>query len=98
LSESVLYLRILAFIPFLACLNVVNVTMMMAANLKDLLFNASVQMCLFMLLVAPILTYYFGPVGLCSALLLTEIGVFFICLLLLYRKNRTLFYGYYLRS
>lgn len=98
LSESVLYLRILAFIPFLACLNVVNVTMMMAANLKDLLFNASVQMCLFMLLVAPILTYYFGPVGLCSALLLTEIGVFFICLLLLYRKNRTLFHGYYLRS
>jgi PST family polysaccharide transporter len=98
LSESVLYLRILAFIPFLACLNVVNVTMMMAANLKDLLFSASVQMCVFMLLVAPILTYYFGPIGLCSALLLTEIGVFFICLLLLYRKNRTLFHGYYLRS
>lgn len=95
LEESVLYLKILALVPFLACLNVANVTMMMAADLRQLLFKASWLMCAFMLILSPILTAYYGPIGLCIAIISTEIVVFLICLGLLYRHNRTLFHGFY---
>jgi O-antigen/teichoic acid export membrane protein len=95
LEESILYLKILALVPFLACLNVANVTMMMAADLRQLLFKASWLMCAFMLILSPILTSYFGPIGLCVAIISTEIVVFLICLALLYRHNRPLFYGFY---
>jgi PST family polysaccharide transporter len=95
LEDSVLYLKILALVPFLACLNVANVTMMMAADLRQLLFKASWLMCAFMLVLSPILTSYFGPIGLCIAIISTEIVVFLICLVLLYRHNRNLFYGFY---
>jgi O-antigen/teichoic acid export membrane protein len=95
LEESVLYLRILALVPFLACLNVANVTMMMAADLRQLLFKASWLMCAFMLILSPILTSILGPVGLCIAIISTEIVVFLICIVLLYRHNRTLFHGFY---
>ncbi len=95
LEESTLYLKILAFVPFLACLNVANVTMMMAADLRQLLFKASWLMCTFMLLLSPVLTSYFGPVGLCAAIIATEIVAFIICLALLFRHNRSLLHGFY---
>jgi O-antigen/teichoic acid export membrane protein len=95
LEDSVLYLKILAFVPFLACLNVANVTMMMAADLRQLLFKASWLMCAFMLILSPILTSYFGPIGLCIAIISTEIVVLLICMVLLYRHNKILFYGFY---
>lgn len=95
LDESVLYLKILAFVPFLACLNVANITLMMAADLRQLLFKASWLMCAFMLILSPVLTNLYGPIGLCVAIITTEIVVFFICLVLLYRYNRSLLYGFY---
>jgi PST family polysaccharide transporter len=45
LVESISYLRVLAFIPFLACLNIGNITLMLVADLKKLLFRASWMMC-----------------------------------------------------
>ncbi|MBN3581332.1 oligosaccharide flippase family protein [Algoriphagus aestuarii] len=95
LLDSVHFLRILAFVPFLSCLNVANVTMMMAAGLKNLLFKGSWIMCLYMVITATILTILYGGTGICLAIVSTEIVVFLICLVLLYRNNRKLFYGFY---
>lgn len=95
LEESVLFLKVLAAVPFLACLNIANVTLMLVADLKELLFRASWMMCLYMIIVSAILTSYFGGLGLCIAILSTEVIVFLICLVLLYRRNRKLFYGFY---
>ncbi|MBN7814643.1 oligosaccharide flippase family protein [Algoriphagus pacificus] len=95
LQESVTYLQILALVPLLACLNIANVTMMLVADLKNLLFKASWMMCLYMIIVATILTYLMGGVGICLAIISTEIAVFIICMVLLYRNNRKLFHGFY---
>jgi PST family polysaccharide transporter len=95
LEESVLFLKVLAAVPFLACLNIANVTLMLVADLKELLFRASWMMCLYMIIVSAILTSYFGGLGVCIAILSTEVIVFLICLVLLYRRNRKLFYGFY---
>ena len=95
LEESVLFLKILAAVPFLACLNIGNIVLMLVADLKQLLFRASWMMCLYMIIVSVIFTTYFGGLGLCVAILSTEIIVFLICLVLLYRRNRKLFYGFY---
>lgn len=95
LQESVTYLQILALVPLLACLNIANVTMMLVADLKNLLFKASWMMCLYMIIVAIIFTYLMGGVGICLAIISTEIAVFIICMVLLYRNNRKLFHGFY---
>ncbi len=95
LEESVTFLKILAAVPFVACLNVGNVTMLLVADLKNLLFKASWMMCVYMLITASIFTSVWGGVGLCFAIISTEIIVFLICLVLLYRHNRGLFRGFY---
>jgi PST family polysaccharide transporter len=95
LQESVSYLKILAAIPFLACLNVGNITIMIVADLKSLLFKASWMMCVFMLITATVFTSIWGGVGLCFAIISTEIAVFLICTLLLYLRNRNLFRAFY---
>ncbi len=95
LQESVLYLQILSAVPFLACLNVGNITLILVGDLKNLLFRGSLYMCLSMISIAALLTYLYGPIGLCYAIISTELIVFFICLALLYRHNRKLFHGFY---
>lgn len=95
LEDSVLYLQLLATVPFLACLNVGNITLMLVADLKQLLFKASWMMCLYMIIASVLLTYYYGPIGLCIGIISTEVVIFLICLVLLYRNNRKLFYGFY---
>ncbi|WP_288370242.1 oligosaccharide flippase family protein [uncultured Algoriphagus sp.] len=95
LAESVLYLKILAAVPFLACLNVGNVTLLLVADLKELLFKASWMMCLYMIVVSAILTSHLGGLGLCIGIISTEIIVFLICLTLLYRHKKDLVRGFY---
>ncbi len=95
LVESITYLKILAAVPFVACLNVGNVTIMLVADLKNLLFKASWMMCVYMLISASVFTSLWGGIGLCFAIIATEIVVFLICLVLLYRRNPTLFRGFY---
>lgn len=95
LTESVVYLKILSAIPFLACLNVGNTTIMLVSDLKELLFKASWMMCVYMVVVSALLTHVLGGIGLCIGIISTEIIVFFICLVLLYRHNRTVFHGFY---
>lgn len=95
LEESVLYLKILAAVPFLACLNVGNITLLLVADLKDLLFKASWMMCVYMLIVSTLLTSFMGGIGLCIGIISTEVIVFLICLVLLYRHKRELVHGFY---
>ncbi|WP_425636839.1 oligosaccharide flippase family protein [Algoriphagus yeomjeoni] len=95
LSESVLYLQLLSPLLFLSCLNIPNITILLVADLKQLLFKASWMMCLYMIIVASILTYFFGGVGLCFAILSTEIVAYIISMLLLRTEKPDLFHGFY---
>ncbi|RAI95112.1 oligosaccharide flippase family protein [Algoriphagus yeomjeoni] len=95
LSESVLYLQLLSPLLFLSCLNIPNITILLVADLKQLLFKASWMMCLYMITVASILTYFFGGVGLCFAILSTEIVAYIISMLLLRTEKPELFHGFY---
>lgn len=95
LAESVTYLQVLSPLLFLSCLNIPNITMMLVADLKQLLFKASWIMCLYMIVVTSILTNYFGGIGLCFGILSTEIAAYIICMVLLYKRNRKLFHGFY---
>ena len=87
-EESVIYLRILAFIPFLACLNIANVVIFLGRDQKELMFRSSWILLLFMLPVCFLLSYYFGGIGLCYGLLSTELVVLLICTVLSLMKNR----------
>lgn len=93
LQEAVLYLQILSFLPFLACINVANVALLLVADLKELLFKASWMMCAYMIVASSILTAGMGSIGLCYGILSTEIIAFVICLLLLYRRKKELLIG-----
>lgn len=95
LPEAVIYLRILSFIPFLACLNIANIVMLLVTDQKDQLFNVSWLMCLYMLTVSILLTDKLGAEGLSYALLSTEIIVFIISTILLYSKSREMTLRFY---
>jgi O-antigen/teichoic acid export membrane protein len=95
LGDAVGYLRLLAVIPFLASLNVGNVTILLVTNLRDLLFRASWMFCAYMICASTMLTHFYGGVGLCYGILSTELMVFFISLFLLYRHKKDLLYGFY---
>lgn len=95
LHESIQYLETLAPIPFLASLNVAHIILFLVADLKSLLFKASWMICLYMVLVSTYLTSIWGGYGLCLGILSTEVVAFFICLILLYRRKRTLVHGFY---
>jgi len=95
LNGAVGYLQLLAAIPFLACLNVGNIMILLVTNLRDLLFRASWMFCAYMICVSTALTHFYGGAGLCIAILSTELMVFFICLYLLYRHKKELLYGFY---
>ena len=95
LSNSVIYLRLLAAIPFLACLNVANISILLVSNLRELLFRASWMFCAYMICASTYLTSVYGGLGLCYGILSTEVMVFLICLFLLYRHKKDLLYGFY---
>jgi O-antigen/teichoic acid export membrane protein len=96
LPPAVAYLQILAFVPFLACLNIANIMLLLVTDQKDQLFKASWLMCSYMLIVSLLLTSEFGAIGLSVALVSTEIIVFLISTVLLFRKSRDLTGAFYL--
>ena len=95
LEEAVPYLQLLAAVPFLACLNVGNVTILLVSNLRDLLFRASWMFCAYMILASTFLTHTLGAIGLCYGILSTELMVFLISIFLLFRHKKDLLYGLY---
>jgi len=88
LEESIQFMRVLAFVPFLACLNIPNVMIFLVKDQKNLMFQSSWIATLYMLPTCSLLTYYFGGMGLCIGLLSTELIVLFICTFFNFTKNR----------
>ncbi len=95
LQESTQYLKLLSFLPFLACINVGNITLMLVADLRELLFKASWMMCLYMLITSTLLTSLLGPIGLCYGILSTELVAYFICLAILFHRKKHLLLGFF---
>ncbi|MCL6258955.1 oligosaccharide flippase family protein [Aquiflexum sp. TKW24L] len=98
LVESTSYLRLLAFIPFLASLNIVNVVIFLAKGQNNLLFKSSWMMGIFMVSTSVYLTSQYGAIGLCFALLSTEIVVFLICCALNWIYNKELILNFLTKS
>ena len=88
--DSISYLRVLAFIPLLACLNIMNVVIFLVNGQNNLMFKSSWMMGLFMVSNSIFLTSQYGAIGLCYAMLSTEIVVFLICCVLNWVYNRPL--------
>ncbi|MDN3204144.1 oligosaccharide flippase family protein [Algoriphagus sediminis] len=95
LNEAVEFLRVLAFVPFFASFNVVNVTILISADQRKLMFKASWLMCVFMIFVSSTLTYFFDGIGLCYGILATELFIFLLCTILLYRFDKSLITDFY---
>ncbi|MFC0262417.1 oligosaccharide flippase family protein [Fontibacter flavus] len=95
LEQSITYLKILSFIPFLASLNIINGIILFVLNQKELLFKASLLMCFYMIGMSSLLTYKFGAVGLCVALLSSELVIFIIYSFLIYLKNKQLVHAFF---
>ena len=93
LTESVKYLRILAFVPFLACINSINILVLLVTDQKTQLFNSTWLTSLYMIVVGTLLTSNYGGMGLCVALLSTELVIFIICTMLIFITNKPLFNG-----
>lgn len=91
LEDSILFLKILAFIPLVACLNIVNILVLLVTDQKNLLFKLSWMMCVFMIVAATVLGLEYGGTGLSYGLLAKEIFVFFVGLILIYRHNKVIF-------
>lgn len=98
LEDSIYYLRLLSLIPFLACLNIGNVLIFLVTNQQKQLFKVSAFMCVFMMVSASLLTYRFGAVGICVALLSTELLHFLGFSWMVARKNPDLWRGFYLAA
>ena len=94
LEDSVSFLRILSIIPFLACLNIANLVGLLVKDKKRQIFNTSWLMCAFMLIASIGLTSKYGGIGLCYALLSTEVFIFVFSSLLIYFKNKDLLHGF----
>ncbi|GAB3656128.1 oligosaccharide flippase family protein [Echinicola sediminis] len=97
MSESVAFLRILAFVPLMATLNIANMIMILVTEQKKVLFNSSWIFCLYMLPVAIGLTSWLGGEGLAYALVSTELVIFITCSALIKKNTPELFNGFYAR-
>jgi O-antigen/teichoic acid export membrane protein len=89
LEESIQFMRILAFVPFFAALNIPNVMVFLVKDQKSLMFRSSWMSTLYMLPACSLLTYYYGGLGLCFGLLSTELIILAICTILNFSRNRT---------
>jgi O-antigen/teichoic acid export membrane protein len=96
LHEAVRVLKILAFVPLFACLNIANMILVLVSENQNSLVNSTwVSFCL-MLVICACLAYFYGTVGLASGLLLTELLIFAVQLhfnLLRVREDTIKFYA-----
>lgn len=73
LPESVEYLRVLAFVPFLAVLNFPNVLLLLVKDQKKLLFRSSWVLAIYVVPACFWLTAKYGAMGLCFGLISAEV-------------------------
>ncbi len=95
LPSSVMFLRILAFVPFLAALNIANMVVILVSDQKKTLFKSTFILAVYMVSAATVLSYFFGGEGLAYALVSTELITFAVCSMLIYQKTPDIFNGFY---
>ncbi|WP_158855810.1 oligosaccharide flippase family protein [Lunatibacter salilacus] len=93
LPEAVFFLKLMAFVPFLASLNVVNMVVFLVKNQKSILMNVSFALCVFMISVTAISIHLVGPMGAAIGILATEAFVFVLGIYINYKKNKPVFDG-----
>ncbi|SNS41781.1 polysaccharide transporter, PST family [Belliella buryatensis] len=98
IPESIYYLKILSFIPFLASLNLLNVLILLIKNEQELFFKISSIACICMLSLGVFLASNYGAIGICIALLATEVIYFFLFSLILFTRSEEIFYRIYLNK
>jgi O-antigen/teichoic acid export membrane protein len=76
LAQSVEVLRILAFVPFFACLNIANMILVLVSDHKKTLVKSTWITFVLMMIVCISLSYSHGPAGLAVGLTFTEIITF----------------------
>lgn len=89
LPEAVIFLKILAFVPLLASLNIFNFLLFLVKDQKNLIFKSSWILCIYMLISSTILTHLYGGVGLAFGLISGELLVFFTCIILNLSHNNS---------
>lgn len=90
LSDSILYLKIMCFMPFLSSINIFNMMYLLTQDLQKLLIKSSVLNSIFMITTASILTSLHGTIGLCIALIASEVFTAATCTLLRIRHSKQL--------
>lgn len=92
LPESVEFLKILAFVPFLAVLNFPNVLLILVKDQKKLLFRSSWLLAIYVVPACFWLTSKFGATGLSFGLISVEVVSLFVGTLFNWLYNRADFY------
>lgn len=95
LKSSIIFLRILAFVPFLATLNVANMILMLVSDQKSTLLHSAWISGLYMVVAAAVLAFFFGGQGLAYTLLSTEMITFAVCLVMIRKRSPDIFNGFY---
>lgn len=89
LDDSIVYLKILCFMPFLSSVNIFNTMYFLTKDLQRLLIRSAIINSVFMITAASILTYLYGTIGLCIALLSSEIFTILTCTILRVHHSQT---------
>lgn len=95
LGDAVIILRILAFLPLLAGLNIVNMLIILITEEKKTLFHSTWGFCAYMLGASLLLTHFFGSPGLAVALLTTELAAYLFTSVLLWKSKALILTEYY---
>lgn len=95
LEDAVFYLKILAFLPLLASINIVNVLLLLITNQQQELFKVSLLVCTYMVAMSTWLAFKYGVTGVCFTILSTELLYFVSFSLLLFKRSPSLFKRFY---
>lgn len=90
LKDSILYLKIMCFMPFLSSINIFNMMYFLTKDLQKLLIKSSVINCTYMIVSASVLTYLYSTMGLCIALISSELFTTATCTLMRVSHSKSL--------
>ena len=93
LPLAIQFLKVMAWIPFLASLNILHVIIFFVKAENRLMMMTSIGMSMFMLLCSLVLLPQWDAIGMAYTLLLTEIFVFLLNTSINFVKNRSLIHG-----
>lgn len=95
LAESTSILRIIAFVPFFACLNIANMILVLVGDKRGVLVKSTwISFCL-MLVICSVMAQAFGAIGLATGLVLTELSIFVVQLYFNLKNMRIDTLGFY---